>query len=225
MNVFTKLESHYGVPFPPGYRDWSLKKYTDHREGMASHKTFGAMMANPRAQPYLCVHEAEWLPPDEIPQFDLWRSNIIPGLIPFAFSCTGDNWCWNTQVKNGDAEYDVLYCPHDEKLADRFAPTFPAWFYRNCLDYASGAFDQNDSAIEEARMNLRFWSERLSEIHPGAWADHLAGLAQTQPSEYKHPKLRASITLFGFITAMKIDEIVADQFGPGYLEQKVEWGA
>jgi hypothetical protein len=64
----------------------------------------------------------------------------------------------------------------------------------------------------------------LSEIHPGAWAEHLAGLAQTQPSEYKHPKLRADITLFGFITAMKVEEIVADQFGPGYLEQKIEWG-
>ena len=30
--------------------------------------------------------------------------------------------------------------------------------------------------------------------------------------------------MFGFITAMKVDEIVADQFGPRYIEQKVEWG-
>jgi hypothetical protein len=174
---------------------------------------------------YLWVHEAEWIPPDEIPQYDLWRSNIIPGLIPFAFSGARDNWCWNTQVKNGDAEYEVLYCWRDEELADRFAPTFPAWFYRNSLDYASGAIEKDDDGIEEARRNLRLWSERLSEIHPGAWADHLAGLAQKQPSEYKHPKLRASVTMFGFITAMKVDEIVADQFGPGYLEQKVQWGA
>jgi hypothetical protein len=65
----------------------------------------------------------------------------------------------------------------------------------------------------------------LSEIHSGAWADHLAALARKQPSEYKHPKLRASVTMFGLITAMNVDEIVANQFGPGYLEQKVEWGA
>ena len=220
MNVIAELEAHFGVPFPPGYSDWSLKKYNDHREAKSRSRLSSCSMDR-----YLWVHEAEWIPPDEIPQYDLGRPNIIPGLIPFAFSCAGDNWCWNTRVKNGDAEYEVLYCAHDEKLADRFAPTFPAWFYRNCLDYASGAFDNNDADIEEARKNLRLWSEKLSEIHPGAWAEHLAGLAQKQPSEYKHPKLRADITLFGFITAMKVDEIVADQFGPNYLEQKVEWGA
>ena len=209
MNVFTKLEAHYGVPFPGGYRDWSLKKYTDYRDNM---------------QGYLWVHEAEWISPDQIPQHDLWRSNIIPGLIPFAFSGRGDNWCWNTEVKNGDAEYEVLFCWHDEDLADRIAPTFPAWFYRICLEYASGAIDKDDDGIENARTNLRLWSARLSEIHPGPWAGHLSLLAGTQPSEYEHPKLRASVKMFGFITAMEVDEIVADQFGRRYLEQKVEWG-
>jgi hypothetical protein len=209
MNVLTQLEAHYGVPFPPGYCDWSLKKYTDYRDNMVG---------------YLWVHEAEWIPPDQIPQHDLWRTNVISGLIPFAFSGAGDNWCWNTQVKNGDAEYDVLFCWHDEELADRFAPTFPAWFYRNCLDYASGAIDKDDDGIENARTQLRLWSQRLSEIYPGLWAEHLALLAETQPSEYKHPKLRDSVRMFGFITAMEVDEIVADQFGHRYLEQKVEWG-
>jgi hypothetical protein len=219
MNVITELEAHFGVPFPRGYSDWSLKKYTDHREAKSRSRLSSCSMDR-----YLWVHEAEWILPDEIPRYDLGRPKIIPGLIPFAFSGAGDHWCWNTQAKNGDAEYEILNCWHDEKLADRFAPTFPAWFYRNCLDYASGAFEKTDADIEEARKNLRLWSERLSEIHPGAWADHLAELARTQPSEYKDPKLRADITLFGFITGMKIDEIVADQFGPGYLGQKVEWG-
>ena len=75
MNVIAELEAHFGVPFPPGYSDWSLKKYNDHREGM---------------ERYLRVHEAEWIPPSEIPQHDLWRPKIIPGLIPFAFSGAGE---------------------------------------------------------------------------------------------------------------------------------------
>jgi hypothetical protein len=209
MSDLTKLEAHYGVAFPPGYRDWSLKKYTDYRDNQEG---------------YLWVHEAEWIPPDEIPERDLWRLNIIPGLIPFAFNGAGDNWCWNTQVKLGDAEYEVLFCWHDEDLADAFAPTFPAWFYRNCLDFASGTMDNDEDEIQEARENLRLWSDRLSEIHPGPWAEHLLSLAEREPFEYKHPKLRASVTLFGFITAMEVDQIVAEQFGIRYLEGKVEWG-
>jgi hypothetical protein len=30
--------------------------------------------------------------------------------------------------------------------------------------------------------------------------------------------------MFGFITAMEVDEIVAEQFGHRYLEQKAAWG-
>lgn len=210
MDVITELEDHFGVSLPRGYRDWSLKKYTDRRV---------------RMNQYLWVPEAEWIPPDEIPQYDLGRTNIIPGLIPFAFSGAGDHWCWNTQVKNGDAEYEILCCWHDEELADRFAPTFPAWFYRNCLVYASEAIEIDYDSIDEGRHSLRLWSKRLSDIYPGDWAVHLAGLASRTPSEYKHPKLRDSVMMFGFITAMEVDEIVADQFGPSYLEQKVAWGS
>lgn len=211
MTALTAVEAHFGVTLPPGYRDWVRKKYTDHREGMDG---------------YLWVHEAEWILPDEIAQYDLWRSNVTSKLIPFTFSGARDTWCWNTRVQNGHAEFDIVYCWRDEELADRFAPTFPTWFYRNCLNYASGAFDRDDDGIEEARKNLRVWSQRLSEIHPGDWADHLVELAQKQPSEYERPKMGASHdTMFGFVTVMKVDEIVVDQFGPEYVGQKVEWGA
>jgi hypothetical protein len=27
VNVITKIEAHYGLPFPRGYRDWWLKKF------------------------------------------------------------------------------------------------------------------------------------------------------------------------------------------------------
>jgi hypothetical protein len=63
MNVITELEAHFGVPFPPGYSGWSLKKYTGHRKALDHN---------------LRVHEAEWIPPDEIPHYDLGRPNTIP---------------------------------------------------------------------------------------------------------------------------------------------------
>jgi len=210
MDVIGKLETDYGVRLPQGYREWSLKKYTDYRDN-----TDG----------YLWVHEAEWIPPDQIPQRDLWRKDIIPGLIPFAFSGAGDNWCWNTQVRNDDSEYDILYCWHDEELADLYAPTFPAWFYRTCLDYASNAIDDDPDEIEEGRENLRLWSERLSEIHPGSWSNHLSLLADTKPTEYNHPNPSTSATVFGFISPTDVHEIVANQFGERFIGKKVEWGA
>jgi len=205
MDVFEKLSAHYGVPFPAGYQDWSRKGYTDYQKGDGQ---------------YLWAFEAEWIPPEEIPSRDLWRVNIIPGLIPFAFSGAGDNWCWNTSVVTSEAEYEVMFCYHDEELADVYAPNFAAWFYRTCLDFASGGFDDEEDAMEY----LELWSKRLAEIHDGDWADHLAKLAETEPFDYEYPGKRKSLDMRGFITVMEVEEIVATQFGRRYLEEKVAWG-
>ncbi len=195
---------------PRGYRDWSLNGYTDYRGSM---------------ERYLWLPQLKkWLRPDEIPEYDFNRIGVIPGLIPFGRTGSGDHWCWNTQVNNSESEYDVLGCWYDEELADRVAPTFPAWFYRICLNEVCD-FGTTNEAIEESRGYLRLWSQRLSEIHPGRWADHLLRLSEAQPTLYHHPKLLAHIQSFGFITSMKVDEIVAEEFGPLYIDQKVAWSA
>jgi hypothetical protein len=212
MDAIAKLEAHYRLKLPAGYRDWTHKGYTDVRN------------LDDGPDGYLWVNEAEWIPPDEIPACDLWRTNIIPGLIPFAFSGAGDHWCWNTRVNNGQGEYEVLYCWHDEDLADAYAPTFPAWFYRNCLTYAANLDSDDSDEIHEARGNLRLWSRKFSEIHYGDWIDHLASLSEVPPFEYHDPKLRKGVDSLGFITSMEVDQIVANQFGQRYLAQKVSWG-
>ncbi len=209
MSALAQVERHFDVALPRGYREWCSRNYTDCRVDDGA---------------YLWVHEAEWIPPDEILERDLWRDEVIPGLIPFAFSGADDNWCWNSRVATAADEYEILFCWHDEELADVFAPTFSGWFYRNCLDYASGAFDADTQGIAEGRTNLRLWSAKLAEIQPGSWADHLADLAEAEPFVYRHPDLRASVRMFGFITAMEVDRIVLEQFGEHYVGNKVEWG-
>jgi hypothetical protein len=207
VDVISKLQAHYGVILPAGYCRWWASKYFDHA-------------GNPDT--YLWAHEAEWIPPEKIPDRDLWRT-VIAGLVPFAFTGAGDHWCWNTQARTGATEYEVLFCYHDEELADAYAPSFPAWFYRNCLEYASSVQDEPE-AILEARAHLRVWAERLSEIHSGGWSAHLSTLASAAPFEYHPPKLRPGINVFGFISTADVSEIVRAQFGPRYLTDKVKWG-
>jgi hypothetical protein len=209
MDPIAQLESRIGRTLPAGYREWSRKGYTDVRQ---------------LDTVYLWVFEAEWIPLDQIPGYDLWRSNIIPGLIPFAFSGAGDHWCWNGQVRNGEGEYEVLYCWHDEEHADAYAPSFPAWFYRTCLDYAANWSDPTGIAVQEGQANFRLWAERLSEIYTGPWIDHLLSLAEVIPFEYTDPKLRAGVKSLGFITTMEVEKIIAEQFGDRYLDEKVAWG-
>jgi hypothetical protein len=206
-----RIEAKLGGPLPAGYRDWSLKNYTN---------------VEALGKEYLWVSDAEWIPSEEIPDYDFdpFRKDILEGLTPFAFTCGGDPWCWNTQIRTGHAEYEVLCCWHDEDLADVYAPSFPGWFYRRCLNYASGEFARNDRDIQEARSCLKLWSTRLAEIGPRDWADHLEALAGVTPFEYKHPKLRASGTRFGFLTDMEVKDWIAQKWGQRYIDGKVAWG-
>jgi hypothetical protein len=209
MTVLEKTERKLGMQFPQGYRTWQVSGYFKGRFKQSK---------------YLWLHEAEWIPLAEIPGYDLWRITI-PGLIPFAFNAAGDHWCFSTRKPTSPGEFEIWFCPHDEELGETYAPTFPAWFYRNCLAYASGGFDEDPHSIKEAKSNLRTWSKRLAEIQPGKWAEHLGELADKEPVSYKHPKLRTSVPLlFGFITAMDVDQIVQAEFGKRYFNRKVKWG-
>jgi hypothetical protein len=207
MDVITAIEEHHRVTLPSGFRAWSLTGYTDYRNGDGH---------------YLWVHEAEWIPPDQILSRDLGRDGYIPGLIPFAFTGAGDHWCWNTQIPTGESEYEILLCWHDEEKADVFAPSFATWFYRCCLEYAMGAVDDHFSGIREAIDHFRLWSQRLFEIGGDRWAEHLNHLATLKPVSYQDPNLRSPS--FGFITIAEVNTIVARELGERYVSSKAEWG-
>ena len=77
------------------------------------------------------------------------RRTRFPNMISGERTSSPDS-CGVGTRKSRLANYGQLCCWHDQELADRYAPTFPAWFYRNCLVYASGAFDRNDDGIADA---------------------------------------------------------------------------
>jgi hypothetical protein len=212
MDDVERLEARLGMSLPTGYRVWTSKKYTDFHAG---HNNL-----------YLWVHEAEWIPLEEMFDLDLGRdlgrTGVLPGLIPFAFTGAGDRWCWNSNFSTAEGEYEIWLCLHDEELGENYAPTFAAWFYRTCLEHASDV-ERNEGQIQEARDYLRLWSARLSEFQPGAWAEHLAALAEASPFEYIPENRRARHKPFGLITSVDVAKIVTEEFGPQYLGGKVAW--
>ncbi len=208
MKSIDVIEHHHNTSLPNAYKDWVVKGYTNYR-------------SNPEL--YLWVNEAEWIPPEDILARDLWRENILPGIVPFAFTGAGDNWCFNTCQKTDENEYEILACWHDEEEADLYAPNFKAWFYRTCLEYA--ALVENDlNEIGEARENLGVWSEKAEELGCKKWAEHLKELSAIAPFEYQDPNLNSGICSFGFITSMDVEKIICLEMGDKYNNSTVKWG-
>jgi len=208
MKSLDAIEKHHNIILPDGYKKWSLKGYTNYKSDLDE---------------YLWVNEAEWIPPEDVLSRDLGRDKVLCGIIPFAFTGAGDHWCFNTSQKTEDAEYQILACWHDEVEAELYAPNFKAWFYRTCLEYASSVENKPDE-IKNAQENLILWSNHLREIEGEKWANHLADLAESTPFEYKDPKLRSNIILFGFVTSMDAEKIIYLEMGEKYTGETVEWG-
>lgn len=218
MDPVTEIESRYEVPLPAGYRKWVEQRYTD--------------INFSEAFDYLWVHEAEWIPIQDIPNRHerlSSRVSILPGLIPFAFNGAGDDWCFSTQFSTSPGEYEIWFCPHDDQNARPISPTFSGWFYYRCIDFASGQFDKAPEEIENAQQYLLFWAERLSEIDNGPSPQHLSQLGNSDPFEYE---LNYSVnfkggktdqTALGFLTEADVEEIVRKQFGERFWRSTERW--
>ena len=197
MEVLSAIETKFECSLPHGFKDWSVKGYTDYQN------------AN-----YLWVHEAEWIPLEEVLDSNLRGELIIDGLIPFAFTGAGDNWCFNTRAKTDESEYEVLLCWHDEEKPDAYAPNFSAWFYRTCLDSIWLISDRNE--LDAAMENLPIWANRLMELDKVSWANHLLILKSKLPEDFEQPDsmLREDHKL----------RIIEEEIGKKYLTEKNEWG-
>jgi hypothetical protein len=197
------IERHYNLVLPAAYRLWASRGYL----------TF----PSPH---YLWVWEAEWIPLERVPGYQLSPFPHMPGLIPFAFTGGGDHWCWQTQERTAADEYCILRCAHDSDMATVEAPSFAGWFYRLCLDYAA-SIDEKERTIEQARQHLILWAERLAEIGGQSWADDLRRLAARSPLHYNWGPRR--IAMHGFLTFDECQERVRQAFGQGYVSQEVPW--
>jgi hypothetical protein len=153
MDDLTAIEKKFGFKLPADYRKFVERGYiwgTD----------------------YLWVHEAEWIPPQDIPDYEMFGTPK-PGLVPFAFGGSGDPFCWQTQRITSANEPAVVLCPHDSFEGEWYAPSFMGWLYRTDLDYSIDPSFEED----EKRENLKKWADVLWGFGQEESADDLAEIS------------------------------------------------
>jgi hypothetical protein len=203
MKQLAAIERHYNIVLPDAYKLWASKGYLT--------------LASPH---YLWVWEAEWIPLEKVPGYDLTSFPHLPGLIPFAFTGGGDHWCWHTESPTDPGEYRILRCQHDSDMAEVYSPSFAGWFYRVCLTYACSVEDQS-KAIEEVKQHLGLWADRLEELAQGAWAHDLRWLAARSPVHYRWGT--RNMAEFGFLTFNECDSRIRHALGRDYVDQEIPW--
>ncbi|MDM4015903.1 SMI1/KNR4 family protein [Roseiconus lacunae] len=192
MDELTTIEKACGITLPASYTQLYDGGCLDHRDSR-----------------YVWLHEAEWIPPIEIPTHKLQSyGDHVDGLVPFAFSGAGDSWCWQRNRPTSDNEYQIWFCWHDADHADIYAPTFAGWIYRCCLGYALSIDFETDD-IDEARELLEGWSKLLSSLQEKEESDHLLALSRQEDGE--------------FIDDERLREIVQIRFGKEYCDNHIVW--
>ena len=141
-------------PLPSSYRDW-VERGIPEDEGYE-------------------LYSVEWMPVSHILGTEIAPDEpFLPGIFPVATYHGLSLWCIDNQ--NGGR---VILCPHDDYLAELYAPNVDAWICRSCMEMATDFPDE----IEEIQRQLIAWGELLRETSTG-WGSHLLELAKIEPTD------------------------------------------
>lgn len=202
MYSIKDLEKRLGLTLPIAYKTIVNNGWTDNK-----------------GHNFLWLSEAEWVQPPEIETTEMhYSENILPGLVPFAFTGGGDHWCWWKGHTSSQNEPKILCCSHDSDMADIDAPCFASWFYRRCLIYANFV---NPKDVDTVTQNLRKWGTVLEQLAPSKMSADIIEVSKKQPRQYHWGphKMKA----FGFITNDEYDERLAEYLGTEYINNEVRW--
>jgi hypothetical protein len=158
--LYQRFEARYGFTIPAEYRQMQARGWFDVRD----------------QERYVWLHEAEWLSLAEIADYE-FEPYHRSGLVPFAFNCAGDLWCWWPEAASGGV-VPVVWCLHDADTGDVMAPHFLAFIYRQMLEFCV-ADSPWDAA--ERRQQLQEWHDRFAEFLPPPWASTLLWLMEREP--------------------------------------------
>ena len=107
----------------------------------------------------LWLRGIEWdTDPSEVAE----RSDLRPGVFPFAGNGAGDSFAFYPAWQGESPEPPVIFVPHDEPTSRYFAPTFALALYRLWLEMGSEWDAEYDGDDRESA--LRAWAGILSPI-------------------------------------------------------------
>jgi hypothetical protein len=175
MDEFEAIRRRYGFEMPETYRV------------LQSAGNF-----QPPLEKYLSFYDCEWLPLEEIAnfQFNRWEIASDGGFVPFAMTGRHEPYCWRLDWAHG-GEPPVVLCERCES-ARCLAPSFQGFLYRMALEAFAGRNDfLGDSKVDELVRAVNI----IVPLLPGDWARRLRDLRDRQDWQTKQERAGCSLFL------------------------------
>ena len=141
----------------------------------------------------------------------------VPGLVPFAKSVSADNWSWFSGWRLSEAEPPVAHCPHDDRNATGYAPSFVGTVYRKLLEEMACSWLVRQLEITPSQLGDRFrrYADMVAPYFPQAWVVTLAGLAKRIPAADKWEQ-------YGVLAENELNALIARDLAFPELEESFE---
>ena len=211
-DAYAAIEKKTGFSMPELYRRMVADGVTTFPQDFRT-----AGLENPSALLMASIH-VEWMTPSDIAEHepeDYWDKAVA--LVPFAQNGGGDLWCFHPGAKAGD-DVPVALVPHDEMVAEIFAPNFEGFLFRQLL----GAFSEIDPSHhsytpEETKQCAAAEIKTLTPYVRKEWIDVLKEVA-SRPLQIKDKSGYHS-----FISFKDAKALAAKTFGYDKLDKSFKY--
>lgn len=199
------IDENYRIPLI--YRKMNEKGYT-----------------NPQNDLYLWLNEMEWMPINEIIEYE-YDEGEIKSIVPFAITGAGDKWVW-VVADNGE-EYYVGLCERAETTGIYYAKNTEDAILRQIIEYVSSSnfylFEDEAESYQinenELKIHLEEWKNKLSGIIN---AEYISIIEKLSELSLKHIKCQYG-EWYALLTLEEEEELINKYIKFDLFEEEFEW--
>ncbi|MFW5845110.1 MAG: hypothetical protein ACOCXJ_02685 [Planctomycetota bacterium] len=131
---------------------------------------------DPQHPRHVQLTDLVWLDGERLRQWER-DERQVPGLVPFAQTLNGDDWCWYPDI---DPRLDapVVFCPDEDEVAVLYAPDFAAFIYRALLEECTESFLVEREGFLRAGAVLADYIDTVAPMLPIGWSERLQALGR-----------------------------------------------